>query len=120
MTDFQTIKTPKGELKLFNSFSPQRLKHEGETLDEYHMRRAAIKSHLKGKKKGNLIHISSALIPKMDLEGGVELGPDGNPIWIGKSKGTTYVKGNEEEEHMSLVEHFKNIKKDESGREQSE
>ncbi len=115
MTEFQTIKTVKGELRLFNSFSPQRLKHEGETLDEYHMRRGAIKEHTKGKKKGNLIHISSALIPKMDLEGGVELGPDKQPIWIGKSKGTTYVKGEEEEEHMSLVEHLKKLKKDESG-----
>lgn len=78
------------EIEIYDSLSPKRL--EEETREEYKNRRVFI-AHLdkERKKRRNMVHVSSELIPLKDEEGKVLL-INKKPIWIGKSKGKTFIK----------------------------
>lgn len=103
-------------LKIYNSLKNERLPEE--TFEEYKVRRKAIKNYMKSKEKGAFIHKSANLIPKMGiqfneetkkLEDAIVTDNKGNPEWIGKTRGVTYIKHNKKKEHLELVETLKNI-----------
>ena len=100
MVEYQEIKINGETIKLFNSFVPQRL--EEETYLEYKYRRQAIKNYMSSKDK-QFKHVANMLIPKMTPEGNLELDLNKRPIYIGKTKGVSYVKDNKKEEHMGIV-----------------
>lgn len=113
--NFITVKIDGKDMRLFNSLELYQV--EDETREEFVMRRKLVNKYFKDLKKGKTIHVSSVLIPKMGInsEGKdfVITNLDGNPMFIGKTKGTTYVKQQDpakEEEHMNLVEHLNKIK----------
>lgn len=110
------------KIRIYNSFKGERLPEE--TFDEYRARRKAIKNYELSKKKGAMKHVSSSLIPQMQLnyntetnkfEETVATDDKGKVIFSGKTKGVTYYKNNKEQEHLSLVEHFKKIANNEQG-----
>lgn len=99
-----------GMIKIYDSYKPYRLTKQetgvdDETFLEYKVRQKAIKIYTK--KRGKKIHISSMLIPLMTKEGNIILDKEGKPIWVGKTKGTTYKKDELKKEHLNLVEHLK-------------
>lgn len=106
MVDYNEIEHEGQTYKIYNSFKPERL--EGETYEEYKLRRKAIKSYIKSK-KNNFIHVSTMLLPLM-VDGQVMLDKNNKPLWTEKTKGVTYRKNEKETDHMDLVKHFDNIK----------
>jgi len=77
-------------IEIFDSFSPGRL--EDESREEYLNRRLFMKEMEKARKrKRNMIHISSQLIPKVNEKGKIEI-IDGKVMWVGVTKGVTYTK----------------------------
>ena len=100
-----TLKKEGREIEVYDSIQNARL--EGETYEQYTLRRKV--NEMRPKRTRDIVHISSFLIPQLDENGKVVFGKDGNPIFIGKSKGKTYVKENKakKEEHMKILEQFK-------------
>jgi hypothetical protein len=110
------------KIKIYNSFKGERLPEE--TYEEYKVRRKAVKNYQKSKSKGAMKYVSSMLIPQMKLdynsqtskfEETVSTDEKGNVIYTGKTKGKTYYKDSKEEDHMSLVNHLKEIANNEQG-----
>ena len=89
-TNFKTGKVE--EIEIYDSLDAKRL--EEETYEEYKLRRSVIKEfEKKMKKKRNYIHVSTSLIPLKNERGEVLL-INNKPMWIDKTKGSTYVKEN--------------------------
>lgn len=77
-------------IEIYDSFSPSRL--ENESREEYLNRRLFMKEmEISRKRKKNMIHISSQLIPKVNEKGKIEI-IDGKVMWVGVTKGVTYTK----------------------------
>ena len=83
------------EYEIAASFSPQRL--EGEDYETYKIRRTLLKYYYKMKRSHNLMHVSAMLIPETDENGNV-IQREGRVNFIGKTKGTTYIKKGETNE----------------------
>jgi len=112
MIDF--VELPKGDIKLrlYNSFKPFRLKAEDtgsleETKEEYRIRQKTIKRFYKQRK--NVKHVSTMLIPSLDNNGDMIYNDKGNPVFLGKTKGKTYIK-NDSSTHFKRADHLKQIK----------
>jgi hypothetical protein len=84
------------EITVYDSLSDKRI--DDESREEYLNRRAFIKQLEKTRKdRLNYVHVSSTLIPLKTNDGKVMI-VDNKPIWIGKTKGETYIKQVENEE----------------------
>ena len=83
------------EIEIYDSISPKRL--EEETREEYILRRKVINDLERARKKArNWQHISVSLIPAQTSDGKVLMDKETKePMWIGITKGTTYVKPEE-------------------------
>ena len=80
------------DVEIYDSIAPYRL--DDESREDYKIRRSIIKYLEKRKRKQkNLFHVSAELIPLKNENGEVILF-QGNPMWVGKTKGKTYNKIN--------------------------
>lgn len=70
---------------------------EGETFKEYRQRQKIVKLAIKEYRKGKMFHVSSVLIPKTNEKGEVLIGANGLPVWIGATRGRTYINENKKE-----------------------
>lgn len=93
------------KIEIYDSYDPARL--EDETYEQYSLRRKINEMRPRGTKE--VVHISSFLIPKVSEDGKLELDAKGNPVYLGKSKGVTYVRKTpkrKEKEHKALAGMF--------------
>ena len=95
------------EVRVFQTLNSKR--QEDETFEEYKIRQKLVKKYENDKRSGTWFHVSSMLVPAMNEDGKVILNFNKRPIYVGKTKGTSYIKETNEENHLSLVEHLKEV-----------